>query len=146
MCSLEYLLSNNSLKSYLYQCVLVKVIVQYYWYLLNPLTQSVLENTIYQVSHKLQILYFLEMASSLLSQFLNSLPTCFFDKLSGSFGGGLAWWCQVWLEASHFLEFPLLILAILNSISSLMTIGLDAEVPCLESKRGRAFLLTPALP
>ena len=68
---------------------MVRFIVQYYSYLSNPSILWALENMIYQASHKSQILYFLEMVSSLLSQFSNSLTSCFFNILSGGLGGGL---------------------------------------------------------
>ena len=84
------------------------------------------------------------MASSLLSQFLNS-ATCFFDELSRGFGGGLI--CGTRYGGSIlFLGISIIYFGILDSILSLMMIGLDAEVPCFGSKGGRALLLTPALP
>ena len=85
------------------------------------------------------------MVSSLLSQFLNSTTSCFFDRLSGGFGGGLIGGTRYGGSIS-LLRISIIDFGLLSPISSLMMIGLDAEVPSLGSKRGRAFLLTPALP
>ena len=68
---------------------LVKIVAQYCLYLSNPLTLLALENMICQVLHKLQILYSTEMVSSLLSSIFKLSTSCFFDRLSGGFGGGL---------------------------------------------------------
>ena len=100
---------------------------------------------IYQVFHKLQILYFLETVSSLLSQSLNSLLLVSLVIDSSGFGGGL--FCGTRYSGSiPLLGISIIGFDILGSIPLLMMIGLDVEVPCLGSEGDRAFLLTPALP
>ena len=85
------------------------------------------------------------MASSLLSQIFELSTSSFFDKLSRGFGGDLV--CGTGYGGSiSILGISIIDFGILGPIPLLMMIGLDAEVPCYESKGGRSLLLTPALP
>ena len=85
------------------------------------------------------------MVSSLLSQFSNSLLLVSLINYPGVFGGGLI--CGTRYGGSiSLLQTSIIDFGILDAIPSLIMIGLDVEVPCFGSKRGRALLLTPALP
>ena len=78
------------------------------------------------------------MASSLLSQFSNSLPLVSLIHYQGVFGGdlicGSKYGGSISLLGNSTIDFDFL-----DSTSSSMMIGLDTEVPCLASKKGWSF-------
>ena len=86
------------------------------------------------------------MVSSLLSQFSNSLlsPASLIGYL-GVLEGGLDG-CTKYGGSISLLGISVIDIGLLVSISSPIAVGLEAEAPCFKSKRGGAFLLTPALP
>ena len=85
------------------------------------------------------------MASSLLFLIFELSTSCFFDKLSRGFGGGLV--CGTRYSGSiHFLEFSIIDSSILGPIQLLMMICLNAKVPCLNPKGAELSFLLQLFP